>query len=319
MLAADGAPEPLTGGSVPLTGGSVPLTGRAVLVTGAAGTIGGEVCRRFTEGGARVTALIMEHQEPPTFPTGDPAYERVVRGDTTDRELVGEAVDGAAAVVHLAAYISPTAAPPYDVFVNNVASTFTVLFQAGEHEVPRAVLASSINASGLPMNSHDVAVDHYPVDEDLPVDIEDPYSLSKQTDEGTARMISRRFPMPTVAFRFPLTTTRARLLEFGALDPGKPSAVREGWSYLDVRDAARAVELAVTRPVSGAHAVLVAADDVRVPHATEDLLDAYAPGVPRRRRFVGTEVPVDLGRCRSLLGFRAEHTLDLEPGPLPGS
>jgi hypothetical protein len=54
-----------------------------------------------------------------------------------------------------------------------------------------------------------------------------------------------------------------------------------------------------------------------VPYPTEDLLDRYGRGRPRLRRFVGREVPIDLTLARTLLGFRAEHLLDIEPAPLP--
>ena len=64
-------------------------------------------------------------------------------------------------------------------------------------------------------------------------------------------------------------------------------------------------------------AVFVAADETNVPYPTDDLLDRYAPGVPRLRSFPGREVPIDLTRARTLLGFRAEHLLPVEPAPLP--
>jgi hypothetical protein len=61
----------------------------------------------------------------------------------------------------------------------------------------------------------------------------------------------------------------------------------------------------------------VAADNTLVPYRTEELLDRYAPRVPRTRRFVEREVAVDLTRARTLLGFRAEHQLELSTRPLP--
>lgn len=176
----------------------------------------------------------------------------------------------------------------------------------------RMMLASSINASGVPMNSHDVRPAYYPFDEDLPTDIDDPYSLSKAVDEQTARMVARHWGADVVAVRFPLTVEWDRLLEHAENSEQNPAdGVRSGWSYLDVRDAARVAELALTRPIRGAHTVFVCADRTIVPFATEDLLDAYAPRVPRLRRFAGREVPADLTRARTLLGFRAEHELEL--------
>jgi nucleoside-diphosphate-sugar epimerase len=92
-------------------------------------------------------------------------------------------------------------------------------------------------------------------------------------------------------------------------DPAR--GVREGWSYLDTRDAAYAIELGLTAQLSGAHKFFVAAGTTNAPYETEALLDAFAPEVPRLRRFVGREVPIDLTAARTVLGFQAQHELDL--------
>jgi hypothetical protein len=77
------------------------------------------------------------------------------------------------------------------------------------------------------------------------------------------------------------------------------------------------VELSLLCTTPGAHPVFVAADTTLVPYPTEDLLDRHARDRPRLRRFVGREVPIDLTLARTLLGFRAEHLLDIKPVPLP--
>ena len=72
-------------------------------------------------------------------------------------------------------------------YATNTTATWAVLSLAGEQGVRRAVLASSINAFGVPMNPHDVHPAYYPLDEDVPADVADAYSLSKQADEAAAR------------------------------------------------------------------------------------------------------------------------------------
>ncbi len=289
------------------------LSGRRILVTGAEGRIGSATCARLTELGARVTALSLPRDDAPEV-----AAERVLHGDTRDDDAVEEALDGVDLVVHLAAIPSPDIADWTTVFSVNVVSTFTVLAHAGERGVRRAVIASSINAYGGPFNSHDVRPAYYPLDERLPADLDDPYSLSKFTDERTAEMAARHWGTDIIAIRFPLTAERDVLLEHaGRAVEDLAHGAREGWSYLDVRDAARAVELSLLSDARGANAVFVAADETNVPYPTEDLLDRHAPTTPRLRAFPGREVPIDLGRARALLGFRAEHLLPVEPAPLP--
>jgi nucleoside-diphosphate-sugar epimerase len=197
-------------------------------------------------------------------------------------------------------------------FRSNVVSTFNVLAQAGALGIDRAVIASSINAYGVPFNPHDVLPAYFPLDEKLPSDVADWYSLSKQNDENTARMAWRRWGIDVVAFRFPHVNSAEvlrRQADGFVADPVR--GVREGWSYLDVRDAAYAIELALTAEFSGAQTFFVAANTTNAPYATEDLLDAFAPNVPRLRRFAGREVPMDLTAARTVLGFQARHELDL--------
>ena len=265
-----------------------------MVVTGSEGRIGSGVRDRLDGLGADVVGV------------ADPA------ADTRDAAAVDAALDGAELVVHLAAIPSPDLAPWPEVFADNMTSTFNVLTAAAGHGVRRMVLASSINASGVPMNCHDVWPAYYPFDEQLPSDIDDPYSLSKAVDEQTARMVARHWQAAVVAVRYPFTAEWVRLVEHAQEAERKPAeGVRRGWSYLDVRDAARVAELALTRPITGAHTVFVCADNTAVPFPTEDPLAGYAPDVPRLRSFVGREVPADLTRARALLGFRAEHRLDL--------
>jgi hypothetical protein len=49
--------------------------------------------------------------------------------------------------------------------------------------------------------------------------------------------------------------------------------------------------------------VHVAARDVFVDRPTEELLDEFAPGVPRREAYPGRAAPIDTSRAKALLGF----------------
>ncbi|WP_375426168.1 NAD-dependent epimerase/dehydratase family protein [uncultured Friedmanniella sp.] len=282
------------------------LAGRTVLVTGAEGRIGSATCEHLTSLGASVTALSLPEEGRTAV---EHAADRVLHGDTRDDETVQQALEGIELVVHLAAIPAPHLADWTKVFSTNVVSTFTVLAHAGERGIRRAVIASSINAYGGPFNSHDVLPAYYPLDERLPADLDDPYSLSKFTDERTAEMAARHWGTDIIALRFPLTASHEELVE-RTRDLDLRHGALEAWAHLDARDAARAIELSLLSQATGAHAVFVAADTTSVPYPTEDLLERYAPGVPRLRRFVDREVPIDLTRARTLLGFRAEHPLD---------
>jgi nucleoside-diphosphate-sugar epimerase len=276
---------------------------RRVLVTGAAGGLGQAVLSRLAAEDVAVTALDLRD------PGGAPA-DRVVVGSACDPAVVREALDGVEAVIHLAATPAPVLGPAEEVFSMNVRATFVVLEEAGQAGVGRAALASSLSILGLAWASIPLHPAYVPVDERLPLQIEDPYALSKQADEATARMMTRRFGMTTVALRFPrlgeLEGKLRRTAEEWAADPA--AGARELWAYLDVRDAARAAWLAVTRPIHGHHVVSVTAPDTLSAVPTEELLDRFHPGSERRAALPGRAVPVDLGAAGRVLEFAARHT-----------
>lgn len=275
-------------------------------MTGADGKIGRVVVGALTGLGVPTTALSTSWAAPSRA-------DRVVTGDATAESDVAEALDGADAVVHLAAIPHRDLARPYDVYRTNTDATFNVLAQAAAGgEVRRAVIASSINAFGVPMNHHAVSTAYYPIDEDVPVRLDDWYSLSKYSDELTAGMVASHWGLPVVALRFPHVDTWHRLreqAERAGRDPGDPQLVREGWSYLDLRDAAGAVLAALTAPVRGALVVGVSARDTLIDADSGELLDAHAPEVPRRRTIAGRTSLIDTTRAETALGFVPRYSV----------
>ncbi|MEV4510587.1 NAD(P)-dependent oxidoreductase [Dactylosporangium sp. NPDC049525] len=278
-----------------------------VVVTGAGGNIGRAVVTRLHRAGSAVVALTLE---PATFPgTG----ARVVVGSAGDPDVVAEAFEGPVdAVIHLAAIPAPTLGTALDVFSGNTRATFVVLDEAARRGVPRAVLASSYALLGMPFSPHDLHPPHYPLDEQTPPQVEDPYALSKLVDELTGEMIHRRHGMDVVALRFPFTGDTPRLEKAAAEMRADPAAgARNSWAYLHVDDAAEAAWLAASRPLKGFHRLFLAAPETLSPQPTEELIAAHHPGVPVRTPIEGRRVPIDTGAAERLLGFRAAYTLPL--------
>ncbi|GCE02498.1 NAD-dependent epimerase/dehydratase family protein [Embleya hyalina] len=284
-----------------------------VLVTGAAGRLGRAVSAELADRGVPVTALVVGDVED----VGALRVGRVVVGDARDPEVVADALRGVDAVIHLAALASPEVAAPEVVFATNTQATFVVLNEAGRAGVRRAVVASSLSVTGLPFarSTPRPQPAHLPFDTALPLLIEDPYALSKQVDEATAAMMHRRHGMTAVALRLPFLGDPERLAAHAARLAADPAlGASEVWSYLDLRDAARACVLGLTAPaVTGAPVLFVAAPDTLMAAPTADLLAAHLPDVPRRAEFPGRTVPIDLAPGRALLGFTARY-----PYPVAG-
>ncbi|MFE2035114.1 NAD-dependent epimerase/dehydratase family protein [Streptomyces scopuliridis] len=278
-----------------------------VMVTGAAGRIGRAVLALLAERGIETNALVLEDP-------GDLTARLVITGDAADPKTVRAALDGADAVIHLAAIPSPLHHGAGEVFGGNTLATFTVLEEAGRGGIRRAALASSFGVTGLPWTDEPHPHPAYlPVDEAMPAQVADAYGLSKQTDELTARTMARRHHMSVICLRYPFVggideRLRARADQLTA-DPA--AGARELWTYLEVRDAARAALLALGVPGPGAHTVHLCAPETLVPFPTEELLRRYHPATPLRRPLPGRTAPIDTTAARRLLGFTARHLLDV--------
>jgi nucleoside-diphosphate-sugar epimerase len=286
-----------------------------VLVTGGDGLIGAAVVRALAAEGAEVTVYDLGRDDAAAR-AADAGARAHLTGSVTDAETVDRAVAGQDAVVHLAGRAGLDQGTAEEIYTANALGTFLVLEAAARAGVAKVVYASSINASGLPLNPHAVLPSRYPWDEDEPAVIADAYSLSKEANEAAACAMSRRSGLPATGLRYPLVrditvddgTVFARHVRRALRDDPRRQAC-EGWTYLDVRDAAAATLAALTHATPAAPGILVAAPRTYLRQETEDALQRHAPDVPRER-VPGRDVPVDLGRASALLGFKA--TLALE-------
>ncbi|MFJ2953537.1 NAD-dependent epimerase/dehydratase family protein [Streptomyces sp. NPDC087270] len=294
---------------------------RRVLVTGAAGRIGRAVLALLAARGIEANALVLD--DPGDLGglgdlgrpggLGGLGARLVVTGDAADPATVRAALDGADAVIHLAAIPTPERNTPQEVFAGNTVATFTVLEEAGRAGVRQVALASSWGTTGLPWTTDpDPHPPYVPVDADMPGQVEDPYGLSKQVDELTAAMMARRHAMSVVCLRYPYVGGfEERLLAHAARLAEQPDlGARDLWTYLEVDDAARAALLALGVPGPGAHTVHVCAPEVIVPFPTEELLRRFHPTTRLLRPLPGRTAPVDTAPARRLFGFTAERLIE---------
>lgn len=274
-----------------------------VLVTGADGEIGRAVSDGLLRAGYDVTALSL------SYGTAHPA-DRVLVGDTTSVDDVARALVDVDAVAHFAAIPHPSLGTAYDVFRVNTDSTFNVLEQAGARGIRRAVIASSINAIGYPNNPHGGFPPAFPLREDTTADVADAYSLSKRVDEQTARYAHRRHGIDVVALRFPLVkwpeVLRDAAAEVGA-DPA--SMAREGWAYLTMADAVRAVIRGLEAEVSGVLVAGLSARDILLDLPTAALVAAHAPTVRLDEPITGSASLIDTSTAAAVLGFRPQESI----------
>lgn len=282
-----------------------------ILITGGAGLIGRFVVDRLVRSGNDVLAVVRN----PCAPSTEGLYRATteVLGDVSDVDLMNSVMPGIEAVVHLAAIPAPPGHTARELFVANSITTMTVLEAAADHGVKAVVMASSISVLGMAWCAKLMAPLYLPVDEAHPLRPTEGYALSKECDEASARMAARRWGLPIVAMRFPFTAT-SEMIDSRRNDTDQEAILaKELWAYLDVRDAARAVELAIHAMINGivrgCSVLNIIADDVLVDQPLSKLMSTWHPDVPFDADGYIFGGAYDIAEARELIGFDAEYLL----------
>jgi UDP-glucose 4-epimerase len=170
----------------------------SVLVTGGAGFIGANLCRRLVARGHAVVAL-------DDLSTGSRANlhdvdATLIEGSILDPAALDRAIDGATAVVHLAARpsVPRSIADPMASHLANATGTVEVL-EAARREGARATLPQVIVASSSSVYGANPIL---PKREDLQTMPLSPYAASKLATESYALAYQQSFGLPALAFRF---------------------------------------------------------------------------------------------------------------------
>lgn len=234
--------------------------------------------------------------------------ERYLRADLGDYGQTVAALNGADAVIHLAAYRDSGMVPPAQLFATNVNSTFNVLQAAVQLGIKRVVLASTIQVARTVYMQNDTRYRYFPIDEAHEIDPQTEYALSKQVGEVCGEMFARHFGVSVVSLRFTAIMHPDAIKEKLPL----PEAVAPHWAmyaYCDVRDAARCAYLAATTPLPPRQhvAAYVVAKDSAVNTPSPEIASRFFPEA-ENRRLQGFDSLVSGKRAKELFGFEAEFS-----------
>ena len=147
-----------------------------IVVTGAFGKIGRALVALLGE--QQIAFLAVDQVQAPTSFGGD-----ALRVDLNELGQVYDALDGADAVVHLAAIPTQRMFPSAHTFVNNIQSTWNILEAAARLKLPRVVMASSLQVNTTVYPRTPLRFTYLPLDEDHPVSPQDEYGMSKWVGE----------------------------------------------------------------------------------------------------------------------------------------
>jgi nucleoside-diphosphate-sugar epimerase len=289
-----------------------------VVVTGGSGRLGQFVVRELFTHGYRVSVIDASKPRECLCPTDTVDLSKTARLQDYFKDVEG--------VVHLARQRFPYTESGFNVeaqrwefpdavgdaerFNHNVAITNNVLAAAQFAGAKKFVCGSSLAVYGLYYPVTALQPDYLPIDEEHPLRPQDPYGLSKLVGEKLCDTASQTMGRQIASLRFSgiYTETHRQLLLARQRNP-LIRGTGALWSYLDVRDAARACRLALEADFSGHQAFNICAPETIMETPTAELVAKYLPQVPSVRAADGRWSGYDIAKAEEILGFRAQLLL----------
>ncbi len=275
-----------------------------VAVTGGSGKLGRACVAHLLEHGWDVVTL---DRVPAAPQRGD-----FVRVDLTDYGQAVEALSavddryrGVDALVHLAAVPAPGLATNAATFSNNMTSTYNVFSAARHAGITNIVWASSETVLGLPF---DTPPPYVPVDEEYPGRPESTYSVVKFLEEQLAGQLCRWDPrLKMIGLRFSNVMELADYQAFPGFDADPRARKWNLWGYIDARDGAQAVRLALEYQAPGVDIFIIANADTVMSRPNRELLAEVFPDVPVRGEIGEHDTLLSIDKARRILGYQPSH------------
>jgi nucleoside-diphosphate-sugar epimerase len=280
-----------------------------VAVTGGSGKLGRAAISELLNHGWSVVNL---DRVPPAEPLPEEVC-RFTRIDFTDYGQTVEALTsidggytGVDALVHLAAIPGPSLSANAATFANNLTSTYHVFSAAKRAGIHNVVWASSETLLGVPFEA---PPPYLPVDENYPARPETAYSLAKYLEEQMAGQFCRWDPeLKMIGLRFSNVMEPADYTRFPAFDADPSLRSWNLWAYIDSRDGAQAIRLALEHEAAGLDVFIIASPDTVMSRPTADLAAEVFPAVEIRGELGTHETLLSIGKARRVLGYEPKYS-----------
>ena len=275
-----------------------------VVVTGGSGKLGRACVTELVEHGWDVVVFDRARAD---------AAASYVPVDLTDYGQVLDAMFGVEeryervdAVVHLAAVPAPGIVGDHATFANNMNATWNVVSAARRAGITNVVWASSETVLGLPF---DTPPPYVPVDEDYPPRPESTYSLVKTMEETMAAQLCRRDPsLSMIGLRFSNVMYPQDYARFADFQDDATLRKWNLWGYIDARDGAQAVRLALESTIAGCEIFVIANADTVMERPNAELLAEVFPDVEVRGEVGPHDTLLSIAKARRLLGYEPQHS-----------
>jgi nucleoside-diphosphate-sugar epimerase len=281
-----------------------------IVITGSKGMIGSYTFN-YAKAQAGVTAFGVDN-------VGRGNSKDYLSADLTDLGQAIDALDGADAVIHLAAIPTQRMFSASKTFITNTAITWNVFEACARLGVPRVVAASSVQVNRTITMRNPITYQYFPLDEQHPADPQDDYSMGKYVGEVLGDMFSKHYGLTVVSIRPPWVAAPEEVAKLPAGEAKDPHLAL--YTYIDVRDAARAFFLAATAelPAQSHTVAFISAKDTSVNTPSREIVKRYFPNAKIKGGLKGNDSLISTQTAERAFGFvpqyscRDQHTLDVQ-------
>ena len=233
--------------------------------------------------------------------------------DLTNYQDLYDAMEGVDALVHFAGNPFPdedhfTGAERFE---NNTVSLFNAFNAAQARGIKRIVWASSETVYGFPFETN--APKEVPIIEASLRQPQNGYALSKAISEDLAILMASLHDMTFIGLRlsnvlFDDETAVPSFQKIPGYWPDTSSRRFNLWGYVDSRDAASAVRLALSADITGAEIFNIAAGDTIMRQPTRDLISEHFPEAQLNGSLGKFDAVMNCEKAASILGWKPEHS-----------
>jgi nucleoside-diphosphate-sugar epimerase len=278
-----------------------------VVVTGGSGKLGGACVADLVSHGYDV--VIFDRVRADSLPPESifVPVDLTEYGQVLDAMLgVDERYDQIDALVHLAAIPAPGIVPNHATFANNMNVTWNIVTAARRAGVKNIVWASSETVLGLPFETPPPYV---PVDENYPPRPESTYSLVKALEEAMAGHLCRwDAELKMFGLRFSNVMRPEDYAAFAEFQHDAALRKWNLWGYIDARDGAQAIRLALESDLTGCEIFVIANADTVMERSNTELLAECFPDVEVRGEVGPNDTLLSIDKARRLLGYEPQHS-----------
>ncbi|MGV8912665.1 MAG: NAD-dependent epimerase/dehydratase family protein [Rhodoglobus sp.] len=274
-----------------------------IAVTGGNGKLGRATVAGLRAAGHTVTVLDMAGPDRTQFTYVDLTdYGQVVDAlaGVNDRH------EGLDAVAHLGAIPAPGLWSDAATFHNNMNATFNVFQACKRLGIKTIAYASSETVLGLPFET---PPPYIPLDEEYETRPESTYSMVKHLEEEMAQKFVRWDPTLSItALRFSNVMDPADYAEFPSFDADARQRSWNLWGYIDARDGANAIRLALETSRPGYDVFNIFAADTVMSRPNAGLMAEVFPDVEIRGELGINTSLTSIAKAERLLGWVPQHS-----------